>query len=74
MKTQVVSPGHGKDEAYRTVQAVAMKAFESGGDFRELVAAEPAIADRLTKQELANCFDYERHLKRVEVAYRRLGI
>ena len=37
-------------------------------------AAEPAIADRLTKQELAECFNYEKHLRRVEVAYQRLGI
>ena len=78
----LVDKGMGKDEAYRTVQAVAMKAFESGDDpstplragFRELVGAEPAIADRLSKEELAGCFDYEKHLKRVEVAYQRLGI
>jgi adenylosuccinate lyase len=70
----LVDKGMGKDEAYRTVQAVAMKAFESGGDFRELAAAEPAIAEQLSKQEMAECFDYEKHLKRVEVAYRRLGV
>jgi adenylosuccinate lyase len=70
----LVDKGMGKDEAYRTVQAVAMKAFESGGDFRDLVAADPAIASKLSKEELAECFDYEKHLKRVEVAYLRLGI
>jgi adenylosuccinate lyase len=70
----LVDKGMGKDEAYRTVQAVAMKAFESGGDFRDLVAAEPAIAGRLSKEELAECFEYEKHLRRVEVAYQRLGI
>ncbi len=64
----------GKDEAYQTVQAVAMKAFESGGDFREMVGQEPAIADRLSKQELAECFDHERHLSRVETAYDRAGL
>jgi adenylosuccinate lyase len=70
----LVDKGMPKDEAYRTVQAVAMKAFESGASFRDLVAAEPAIAERLSKEELAGCFDYEKQLKRVEVAYRRLGI
>jgi adenylosuccinate lyase len=70
----LVDKGMGKDEAYRTVQSVAMKAFESGGDFRQMVSEERAIADRLNKEELGECFDYEKHLKRVEVAYRRLGI
>jgi adenylosuccinate lyase len=70
----LVDKGMGKDEAYRTVQAVAMKAFKSGGDFRKMVAEDPAIAKLLSKQELAECFDYEKHLKRVEVAYERLGI
>ena len=78
----LVDKGMDKDEAYRTVQAVAMKAFESGGDpstslrasFRDLVAAESAIAERLSQRELAECFDYEKHLRRVEVAYERMGI
>jgi adenylosuccinate lyase len=59
----LVDKGMPKDEAYRTVQAVAMKAFESGGDFRELAEAE-----------LSACFDYDKHLKRVQAAYERVGI
>jgi adenylosuccinate lyase len=70
----LVDKGMGKDEAYRTVQAVAMQAFETGGDFRELAAQETAIADKLSKKELAECFDYEKHLRRVETAYKRAGV
>jgi len=70
----LVDKGMGKDEAYRTVQAVAMKAFEEGDDFRELVAQEPSISGMLSKDELEECFDYERHLKRVEAAYKRVGV
>jgi len=70
----LVDKGMAKDEAYRTVQAVAMKAFESGGDFRELAAADPTISGKLSAEELAECFDYEKHLKRVEAAYERVGV
>jgi len=28
----------------------------------------------LSKDELGECFDYERHLKRVEAAYKRVGV
>jgi len=70
----LVDKGMPKDDAYRAVQAVAMKAFESGTGFRDLAAADPAIAGKLNKQELSDCFDYDKHLKRVEVAYQRLEI
>ena len=70
----LVDKGMGRDEAYRTVQAVAMKAFESGGDFRQMVGEEPAIAKLLGKHELAECFDYEKHLKRIERVYERMGL
>ncbi len=70
----LVDKGMAKDEAYRTVQSVAMKAFESGGDFREMAAEEPAIKERLSAQDLADGFDYEEHLKRVEAAYERVGV
>jgi adenylosuccinate lyase len=70
----LVDKGMDKDEAYRLVQGVAMRAWDEGGDFRQMIAKEPAVAERLAPDELAACFDYERHLKRVEVAYQRLGL
>jgi adenylosuccinate lyase len=70
----LVDKGLDKDEAYRTVQAVAMKAWESGGDFRHMIAQEPAVKRHLSADDLAACFDYEAHLRRVEQVYQRLGI
>ncbi|MBE9566481.1 MAG: adenylosuccinate lyase, partial [Proteobacteria bacterium] len=74
----LVDKGMAKDEAYRTVQAVAMKAFESGGDpstslrasFRELVAQDPAISGKIEAKELKECFDLCLHLKKVKEAYK----
>jgi|WetSurMetagenome_2_1015567.scaffolds.fasta_scaffold61864_2 adenylosuccinate lyase len=70
----LVDKGLGKDEAYRTVQGVAMQAWETKGDFRAMIAAEPAVKERLSAEELAACFDYQHHLKAVETAYQRLGV
>ena len=70
----LVEKGMGKDEAYRTVQGLAMRAWESQGDFRQMVAAEPAVKERLSEEELAACFDHERHLRHVETAYQRLQL
>ena len=70
----LVEKGMDKDEAYRTVQAIAMKAFESGGDFRAMIADEPAVTQRLTDHELAACFDYQSHLTHIEQVFQRLHI
>ncbi len=39
-----------------------------------MIADEPAVKERLSADELAECFDYQQHLKRIEVAYQRLGV
>jgi len=70
----LVDKGMGKDEAYRTVQQIAMTAFETGGDFQQMVAREPAINEHLNPEELASCFDYDTHLNRIERVYQRLEI
>lgn len=70
----LVDKGMGKDEAYRLVQRAAMQAFEAEADFRALLLQDPAIAQRLSAEELDACFNVEQHLKRVEVAYQRLQL
>lgn len=70
----LVDKGLEKDQAYRTVQAVAMQAFESGGDFREMIAQEPAVRERLSAEQLAACFDHAQHLKGITRVYERSGV
>jgi adenylosuccinate lyase len=70
----LVDSGMQKDDAYRTVQSLAMKAWETRGDFRQMVAQEPAITGRLNASQLSACFDYDRHLKHAERAYQRLQV
>jgi adenylosuccinate lyase len=70
----LVDKGMAKDEAYRTVQSMAMQAWESNGDFREMIAREPAVSGRLGEAELSACFGYDQHLKQIGRVYERLQI
>jgi len=56
------------------LQSAARQAYETGRDFRALIAEEPAVKERLSAETLAACFDYDRHLKGIERVYERLGI
>jgi adenylosuccinate lyase len=65
----LVDSGLGRDEAYRLVQAHAMRAWEEERDFRELIAADPEIAGRV---DLAGVFDLEASLRHVDIVFDRL--
>jgi adenylosuccinate lyase len=54
------------------VQRNAMKAWESGDDFRKLVAADPDISRVLTPAEQNAAFDLMRQLRHVVAIFDRV--
>jgi adenylosuccinate lyase len=58
----LVDSGLGRDEAYRLVQAHAMRAWEEEQDFRELARADAAIAGRVDPEAVFDLSAYTRHL------------
>jgi adenylosuccinate lyase len=66
--TALVAGGLARDEAYRLVQRHAMRAWEEGLEFRELVESDPEIAPRLDP----SVFDLADAVKHVDVLFERL--
>jgi adenylosuccinate lyase len=64
--------GMKREEAYRVVQAHAMEAWKSDGDFRERVAADPEVKAVLAESELAEVFRLERYLAHVDRIFARV--
>jgi adenylosuccinate lyase len=67
--TVLVAGGLARDEAYRLVQRHAMRAWEEGLDFHELVESDPEIAPRLDP----SVFDLADAVKHVDVLFERLA-
>ena len=65
----LVESGLGRDEAYRTVQTHAMRAWEEELDFAELVRADEQIAGRV---DLDSVFDLDSYTRHVETIFDRL--
>jgi adenylosuccinate lyase len=61
-----------REDAYRVVQAHAMEAWDHDGDFRDAIMADTEIARFLTKQQLAETFSLERHLRNVNRIFDRV--
>jgi adenylosuccinate lyase len=70
----LVAKGVVREEAYAWVQRQAMRAWEEGRSFRELVAADPDIGRYLTREELDELFDYGYYLRRIDEIFARAGL
>jgi adenylosuccinate lyase len=65
----LVESGLPRDEAYRAVQAHAMRAWEKEADFTELVRADRELAGRV---DLDNVFDLDATVRHVDTVFDRL--
>jgi adenylosuccinate lyase len=68
----LASAGMLREQAYRVVQAHAMRAWEEEGDFRAAVAADPEIRAALSPQQIAEAFSLERQLRNVDKIFERV--
>jgi adenylosuccinate lyase len=64
--------GMSREDAYRLVQKNAMHAWKNDLVFRDLVAAEPEITNRLSKDKLERTFDLNRQLGNVDAIFNRV--
>jgi adenylosuccinate lyase len=64
--------GCAREEAYRLVQRNAMAAWQEGGDFQKLLAADADVRRYLSEQEIAANFDLGHHLKEVDTIFARV--
>ncbi|MBN1288046.1 MAG: adenylosuccinate lyase [Actinobacteria bacterium] len=68
----LVGKGLTRQEAYKLVQRNAMKAAAGRGQFLEELLGDPDIKDRLTADEIGNCFDIGVFLARIDTVFERL--
>ena len=70
----LIEKGAGREDAYQTVQEHAMRAWDTGADFRDLLRGDAAVASRLEASELEQLFDYGYYTRYVNQIFQRLGL
>jgi adenylosuccinate lyase len=68
----LVESGVSREDAYRVVQAHAMRAWKEGLNFYELVTSDPAITDRVPRKQIDRAFDLQRQLKNIDKIFARV--
>lgn len=70
----LIERGFSREQAYDTVQPIAMRAMSEKADYQELLAQSPEVMAVLSREELDACFTLEYYLKNVEFIFDRVGI
>ncbi len=71
---RLAEAGLARQVAYEIVQRNAMRAWRERRSFLELLAADPAVTERLRPDELKACFDPGWYLRNVDAIFGRLGL
>jgi adenylosuccinate lyase len=71
---RLAEAGLARQAAYEIVQRNAMRAWRERRSFLELLAADPAVTERLRPDELKACFDPGWYLRNVDAIFGRLGL
>lgn len=70
----LIERGFVREEAYDTVQPIAMRAWGEGLDYQELLAENEKVMSYLTREELDACFTLDYYFSQVDYIYKRNGI
>ena len=68
----LVEHGVSREEAYRMVQRHAMRAWQEGRNFRELVLKDNEITKRVPRAQVERAFDLKRQLRNVDKIFVRV--
>ncbi len=70
----LIGKGLSREEAYDTVQPIAMKAWSEGLDYSTLLQESAKVMGLLSKEELDSCFTLDYYFKNVDYIFDRVGI
>ena len=71
---KLIDAGMNRDEAYDLVQPLAMRAWEEGRSFREIVEESDEVVKKLGSAELQDVFDPTYHIRNVDLIFERVGL
>ena len=70
----LIAKGLSREQAYDTVQPIAMDAWTNNKDYKTLLEASADVTNKLSKAELDGCFTLDYYFKNVDEIFRRVGI
>ena len=70
----LIAKGMSREQAYDTVQPIAMEAWTQDKDYKTLLEASEAVGNILSREELDSCFTLDYYFRNVDEIFYRVGI
>ena len=70
----LIAKGLSREQAYDTVQPIAMEAWTQDKDYKTLLEASAQVSEKLSREELDSCFTLDYYFKNVDEIFSRVGI
>jgi adenylosuccinate lyase len=70
----LIEKGITREDAYSVVQENAMKSWDTGREFKELILEDKRIAGKINRRDTERIFDPKKVLKNVNYIFRNVGI
>ncbi len=70
----LTNKGMKREDAYRIVQRNAMKTWENGTPFRDMLGTDAEVTGILNDDELNSLFDLKRSIRHVDTIFKRVGL
>lgn len=71
---KLAARGVSREDSYAMVQGNAMKAWEEGANFKELILNDKKIMSIITKADFDEVFSYDRYIQNVDFILKRSGV
>ena len=70
----LVDKGLTREEAYELAQRNALKAWEEGSSYKQLIKEDEELSKLLTEEDIENIFDYKVFLKEIDYIFEKAGL
>ena len=71
---KLIEKGLVREEAYDTVQPIAMRALEEKKNYQDLLKENSKVSSLLSNEEIDSCFTLDYYMKNVDFIFKRVGI
>jgi adenylosuccinate lyase len=69
---ELTRKGLTREEAYSIVQPLAMRVWDEGANFRDIVLNDKRVTQKLSQEELDELFDVDKQLRNVDKIFKRV--
>jgi adenylosuccinate lyase len=71
---KLINVGMSREQAYDTVQPIAMEAYNNNKDFRDLLVKNHEMLAKLSVKDIDSCFGLDYYFKNVDYIYKKVGL